>query len=155
MKHITLFIAVLLASAGLFAQDNDSEGSVMKFDKSLINENGQVVYDYGTIAQNSDGTSEFTFKNAGKEPLVLSRVRSSCGCTVPTWPRKPIMPGEEEVIKVKYDTRRMGRIYKSISIYSNANNSPIVARIKGEVVKQQDLAPKKDSSVGAPSAGNN
>ncbi|MDZ7776902.1 MAG: DUF1573 domain-containing protein [Bacteroidales bacterium] len=94
MKRITLFIAVLLASAGLFAQDNDSEGPVMKFDESLINENGQVVYDYGTIAQNSDGTSEFTFKNAGKEPLVLSRVRSSCGCTVPTWPRKPIMPGQ-------------------------------------------------------------
>lgn len=154
MRHILLFIAVLITSAGLYAQDEKSSGPVMKFDESLINENGQVVYDYGTIAQNSDGVSEFTFKNTGTEPLVLSKVRSSCGCTVPTWPRKPIMPGDEEVIKVKYDTRRMGRIYKSISIYSNAENSPIIARIKGEVVKQQDLSPKKETSVGAPSSDN-
>ena len=85
-------------------------------------------------------------------PTTL-KVRSSCGCTVPTWPRKPIMPGQEETIKVKYDTRRMGRIYKSITIYSNAKNSPVVARITGEVVKEVQMMPEKEQAEGMPSAG--
>jgi len=69
---------------------------VITFDKT--------VHDYGTLQQHGDGKCEFTFTNNGKEPLILSNVRSSCGCTVPTWPRQPVLPGQSEVIKVKYDT---------------------------------------------------
>lgn len=105
----------------------------------------KTTHDYGTIHQNDDGTCEFNFTNNGKEPLVLSRVRSSCGCTVPTWPRKPILPGKKETIKVKYNTRRIGRINKSITVISNAKNSPVVLRIKGKVVpKSQKIGPEKD-----------
>ncbi|MGM0566778.1 MAG: DUF1573 domain-containing protein [Bacteroidota bacterium] len=153
MKQVMLMMAFLFVSAGLTAQDEDKKGAYMEFDESVVNDKGQVVYNYGEIAHKGDGTSTFRFKNTGTEPLVLSKVRSSCGCTVPAWPRKPIMPGEEETIEVEYDTRRMGKIYKSISIYSNAKNSPIIARIKGEVVKKEDLTPKKETSLGAPSAG--
>ena len=152
MKQMMLMMAFLFVSAGLFAQDEDKKGAYMQFDESVVNDKGQVVYDYGEVVHNGDGTSVFRFKNTGNEPLVLSKVRSSCGCTVPAWPRKPIMPGEEETIEVDYDTRRMGRIYKSISIYSNAKNSPIIARIKGQVVKEENLTPKKETSLGAPSS---
>ena len=90
---------------------------VITFDKT--------VHDYGTIQQHGDGKCEFAFTNDGKEPLILSNVRSSCGCTVPTWPRHPVLPGQSEVIKVKYDTKRIGMINKSIHVYSNAKTSPI------------------------------
>lgn len=153
MKRLMIIVAVLFAGTMLHAQEANPNAAEITFDKSLLNPRGQVQYDYGTIAQNSDGVCEFNFKNTGKEPLVLSKVRSSCGCTVPTWPRKPIMPGKQEAIKVKYDTRRMGRIHKSITIYSNAKNSPVVARITGKVVKEVQMMPEKEQAEGVPSAG--
>lgn len=107
------------------AQANNPNAPVVTFDK--------LVHDYGDIDQNADGRCEFKFTNDGKEPLILSNVRSSCGCTVPEWPRQPILPGQSEIIKVKYDTKRVGMINKSISVYSNASESPITLRIKGKV----------------------
>lgn len=155
MKRSIIALVVFFAGLAVYAQTENPNASEIEFDKSVINDKGQVEYNYGTISQNSDGNCEFKFKNVGKEPLVLSKVRSSCGCTVPTWPRKPIMPGEEETIKVKYDTRRLGRIYKSISIYSNAKNSPVTARIAGNVVKQDNMIPEKEGSPLAPAASKN
>src|SRR6266478_3688788 len=65
-------------------------------------------YDYGTIKQGADGGSEFKFKNTGKDPLIISEAHGSCGCTVPTWPKEPVMKGETGTIKVHYDTKRIG-----------------------------------------------
>jgi hypothetical protein len=112
----------------------------------------KVVHNYGDINQNDDGRCEFTFKNEGKEPLILSNVRSSCGCTVPEWPRQPILPGESEVIKVKYDTKRVGPINKNVQVYSNAKTSPVVLKIEGKVLAQgQSQAPTKNiESPGTP-----
>ncbi|HHZ63961.1 MAG TPA: DUF1573 domain-containing protein, partial [Flavobacteriales bacterium] len=62
------------------------------------------VMDYGTVDYNGDGVREFIFTNTGKEPLIISRAKGSCGCTVPTWPKEPIMPGAKGKIKVKYAT---------------------------------------------------
>jgi hypothetical protein len=90
-------------------------------------------HDYGTIQQGGDGTYEFVFKNTGKVPLLLSNVRSSCGCTVPEWPKHPINKGEEARIKVSYNTRITGNFSKSISVYSNAGEAPVVLIIKGKV----------------------
>src|SRR5437867_1703185 len=58
------------------------------------------VHDFGTFKQGGDGTYEFKFKNAGKEPLIISNAQGSCGCTVPSWPKDPIAPGKSSVIKV-------------------------------------------------------
>jgi hypothetical protein len=80
-----------------------------------------------------DGTCEFIFKNTGKDPLVLKNVRSSCGCTIPQWPKEPIKKGEQGKIKVRYNTRITGTFSKSISVYSNAGNMPVVLVIKGKV----------------------
>ncbi len=92
-----------------------------------------TIHDYGTITQGADGNCEFKFTNKGKEPLVLSNVTSSCGCTVPVWPREPIAPGKSGSIKVKYDTNRVGVFTKSITVISNAANTPVMLQIKGNV----------------------
>jgi hypothetical protein len=96
------------------------------------------VHDYGTIKQGADGGCEFKFKNTGKEPLVISNARGSCGCTVPTWPKEPIMKGQTGVIKVHYDTKRVGAFTKTVTITSNAKSDNKVLTIKGVVEASPD-----------------
>ena len=91
------------------------------------------VIDYGTIEHNADGNREFKFKNTGKEPLIISNCQGSCGCTVPTWPKDPIMPGQTSSIKVHYATDRVGTFEKTVTVTSNAKNPSKVLKIKGTV----------------------
>ncbi len=109
----------------------------------------KTVHDYGTVKFEGDGKCEFKFTNTGKEPLILTNVRSSCGCTVPSWPREPILPGQSDVIKVEYKTNRVGTINKTITVESNAKNKTEVLRISGQVVKDQEaVTPEKPKSIG-------
>jgi hypothetical protein len=109
----------------------------------------KTVHDYGTVAYNGDGKCEFKFTNTGKEPLILTNVRSSCGCTVPKWPREPILPGDSEVIHVEYKTNRIGSINKSVTVQSNASNNVVRLRIAGRVLgPDQSVTPEKPKSVG-------
>ncbi|MBL7893000.1 MAG: DUF1573 domain-containing protein [Bacteroidia bacterium] len=91
------------------------------------------VIDYGTIEHNADGNREFKFKNTGKEPLIISNSTGSCGCTVPTWPKEPIKPGETASIKVHYATDRIGAFEKTVTVTSNAKTPSKVLKIKGTV----------------------
>ncbi|MBP5413418.1 MAG: DUF1573 domain-containing protein [Bacteroidales bacterium] len=135
MKKVFSLIGVLciLSINMAFAQADKTTSKVKKgrvpeitFDK--------MEHDYGTIYEGDNGTCEFKFKNTGKEPLILSNVYSSCGCTVPTWPKEAIMPGKTAVIGVKYNTSRIGVINKKITVISNAEASPRVElQIKGNV----------------------
>ncbi|ATA90081.1 MAG: DUF1573 domain-containing protein [Capnocytophaga felis] len=90
--------------------------------------------DYGKIKVGSDGVRVFEFTNTGKAPLVITNVASSCGCTVPSWTKEPIAPGAKGKIEVKYDTKRVGPISKTVTVTSNAKQNPVKAlRIRGEV----------------------
>jgi hypothetical protein len=92
------------------------------------------VHDFGTIEYAGNGSYEFKFKNTGTEPLIISDAKGSCGCTVPTYPKNiPIKPGETQVIKVTYDTKRPGSFTKTVSINSNAKTPQKVITIKGTV----------------------
>ncbi|MFH1319151.1 MAG: DUF1573 domain-containing protein [Bacteroidota bacterium] len=91
------------------------------------------VMDYGTVEYNGDGVREFKFTNTGKEPLIISRAKASCGCTVPSWPKEPILPGKTGVIKVKYSTNRVGSFTKTITITSNAKTPNKRLTIKGTI----------------------
>lgn len=103
-------------------------------DSTVVISFTETVHDYGTIDQGSDGSYEFKFVNDGKSPLILNNVRSSCGCTVPSWTKEPVQPGKEGTIKVKYNTAIAGAFNKSVTVNSNAKNSSVVLQIKGNVV---------------------
>ncbi|MBK8887967.1 MAG: DUF1573 domain-containing protein [Saprospiraceae bacterium] len=91
-----------------------------------------TTVDYGIISKGSEPTRTFNFKNTGNAPLLITDAKASCGCTVPTFPKDAIMPGESSTITVRYDTNRIGVISKSITITSNAGE-PVVLKITGEV----------------------
>ncbi|MCF8235546.1 MAG: DUF1573 domain-containing protein [Bacteroidales bacterium] len=139
-KLLILAVAIMFTAATAIGQDSKDENPnapEISFDKT--------VHDYGTIYQGSDGTCEFEFTNTGKEPLILSKPRSSCGCTVPTWPKKPITAGQSEKIKVTYNTNRTGRFHKTVTVMSNAKTNRVVLTIKGNVVsKPKEELPEKN-----------
>ena len=102
------------------------------------------VHDYGTIKQGANGECVFVVKNTGSAPLIISNCKGSCGCTVPQCDKAPIAPGGTQEIKVKYDTKRVGPINKSVTITSNATNTPTkMIRIKGNVLAKEPVAPAK------------
>lgn len=148
MKKIVLSLVLMIASSILIqAQQANAvattNGPQITFEKT--------THDYGTMFTGANGEYEFVFTNTGNEPLILSQPRSSCGCTVPAWPRKPILPGEKEKIKVTYNTAIKGRFQKTVTIVSNAaNNNAMVLTIKGEVLdKPAEAMPEKTSAAGA------
>ena len=96
------------------------------------------LHDYGEILEDSDGSWSFAFKNLGVEAIVINRVRSTCGCTVPDWPKEPVEPGESGEITVKYNTAQTGTFLKSVFVYSSAVNSPVKLQIKGKVLPSDE-----------------
>jgi hypothetical protein len=112
----------------------------------------KLVHDYGNIMQGGNGECEFKFTNNGKEPLVITNCMGSCGCTVPQCPKEPILPGKSGVIKVKYDTNRVGGIYKTVTVNSNAKSGNVVLTIKGNVEQKpvEEAFPANKDSQGAP-----
>jgi len=105
--------------------------------------------DYGTIEKGADGLRVFEFTNTGDAPLIVSKVTSSCGCTVPKWSKDPILPGQTGEIQVKYDTNRVSPIRKTITVISNAKTPTVALKIKGDVIdsNKESLLEKKDKSV--------
>ena len=98
----------------------------------------EYLHDYGEIPKDSDGSWSFTFKNLGKSSVIINRVRSTCGCTIPAWPREPIEPGASGEITVKYNTSTTGTFLKSVYVYSSAANSPVKLQIKGKVFATEE-----------------
>ena len=144
MKKILflLFIGILSISANAQTEADikkDYTGPVFEFETEVI--------DYGDIAANSDGNRVFKFKNIGKSPLIISSVKGSCGCTVPTKPEEPILPGETGEIKVKYATNRIGPFSKTVTITSNAYEPTKVVKVKGRVLENKSDELQKKKSI--------
>ncbi len=139
MKKIGILILFAFFVVQIQAQQKTTKasGAVLKFN--------ETSYNFKKIYFKSDGTHNFKFVNAGKEPLLLSRPRSSCGCTVPTWPKAPILPGDSGVVKVTYNTHIIGRFNKTVTVYSNMQK-PVVLHIRGEVIpRPKPLLPVKQA----------
>ena len=149
MKKVFSLLMILAFVMGGMAQ-NDAEKPNKKVKTPEITFE-TLVHDYGQINQGENG--EFVFKNTGKADLILTNCRSSCGCTVPSWPKDPIAPGKKASIKVKYNTQRIGQINKTITVESNAVNDRVVLKIVGNVnPKPTEAAPENNS--GAPKVNN-
>jgi len=122
-----ILVMGLLLSTSIFSQDiNTTKKGVFEFESTVV--------DYGTIAQNADGVRAFKFKNTGNSPIIITAVKGSCGCTVPTKPDGPILPGESAEIGVKYATNRVGAFSKTVTVTSNASESTLILKIKGNVL---------------------
>ena len=144
MKKVIYLLGIMLLMVGAAkAQDKKASiGPEIEFEK--------LVHDYGDVPFNGNGECEFRFTNTGNEPLLIQKPKSSCGCTIPSWPNEPILPGESDVIKVTYRTNRAGNINKTVTVTSNAlKNSTVVLRIKGRVLEQAtEVMPEKKNDFG-------
>lgn len=98
----------------------------------------EETYDFGKIPKGIPVTHDFTFTNVGKEPIIISNVQASCGCTTPSWPKEPILPGKTGVIKVQYNAASPGSFNKSITVMSNAKTPTKVLYVKGTVDAQSE-----------------
>ncbi|MCF6356263.1 MAG: DUF1573 domain-containing protein [Draconibacterium sp.] len=112
----------------------------------------EVVHDYGSFKESAGvQTTSFKFTNTGAVPLVLSNVRTSCGCTTPKWTREPVAPGKDGEIQVSYNPKnRPGTFNKTVTISSNAENASVILRIKGTVApREKTLAEKYPRKIGS------
>ena len=130
MKKLFLLSLVAVLTFGVAkaqdAQPENVSGAKISFT--------EMEHNYGTIQKGGDGACEFKFTNTGNEPLILSNVKASCGCTVPIWPKEPVMPGKSQTIQVKDNTNNVGGFNKTITVTSNAVDNPrLVLKIKGTV----------------------
>jgi hypothetical protein len=94
----------------------------------------ESTYHFGEMMEDGPGTFNIEFKNIGDQPIVINRVRSSCGCTIPSWPKEPVEPGKNGKIEIRYNTALTGSFLKSVYVYSTAANSPEKLLIKGKVI---------------------
>lgn len=122
MKNLIAIACLLFVGMQVHAQ------AKIKFDSQEV--------DYGEVEYGGDGVRTFTFTNTGDEALEISKVQSTCGCTVPKKPDGAIAPGEKGEIQVKYDTKRSGPIRKVVTVYSNTDTPAIGLKIKGTVKKK-------------------
>jgi len=138
MKQLVTILFIGLISFSISAQDKVAK---IEFKTDVI--------DYGTIEKGANGIRTFEFTNTGDAPLIITKVSSSCGCTVPKKPDEPIMPGNTGEIQVKYDTNRVMPIRKTITVLSNADTPTIALKIKGEVIdsNSKSVLDKTEKSV--------
>lgn len=139
----------IVAVLAINAQSNSTQTKGTDNANAAIITFENTVHDYGTIKKGSDGNCIFKFKNTGNEPLVLTNVTTSCGCTIAAWPKEPILPEKTGEIKVNYTkTNTVGTISKQITVTSNASNGTIVLSIKGSVIEDTnaEAVPEKQSN---------
>lgn len=135
-KNIPLAILLLLMTLIAASCSDDPVQEAKKKGQEIWFE--EYVHDYGTILKDSDGRWTFKFKNIGEYAIVVSKVRSTCGCTVPAWSREPIEPGAAGEITVEYNTELTGTFLKSLFVYSSAANSPVKLQVKGKVEAEEE-----------------
>ncbi len=116
------------------AKERDSKirqgGAKIKFDKT--------EHDFGTINEGDIVETVFKFTNSGKSELIITSAKASCGCTIPEWPKEPIMPGKSGEIKVKFNSKRKPNLQnKQITLVTNTDNGKEIVRIKAMVIPEK------------------
>ncbi|OUR92705.1 hypothetical protein A9Q87_06620 [Flavobacteriales bacterium 34_180_T64] len=133
-KITTIFsmLICLIISTTLFSQNTaNTDIGVLDFEAEII--------DYGSINKNDNGLRTFKFTNRGTAPIIIADVKTTCGCTIPKFSKKAILPGETGEIEIKYDTKRVGVFSKTITVLSNADETSKKLKIKGTIIKPQSI----------------
>jgi hypothetical protein len=118
------------------AKERDNEikvgGAKIKFEKT--------EHDFGTINEGDIVDTVFSFKNSGKSELIITSAKGSCGCTVPEWPKEPIMPGEEGLIRVKFNSDKKPNLQqKTITLVTNTEQGKEILKIKAQVIPKSKV----------------
>lgn len=140
-----LVLGCSLLTLGTFAQKTETKPKEEKV-KEVKAEKPVVVFktliiERPAIPYGSEETFDFEFKNNGKEPLMITDVRASCGCTTPQKPTEAVQKGKSDKIVVKYDTKRQGEFTKTITVTTNVQTEPIILTIKGKVLPPETTTP--------------
>lgn len=173
-KSIILFAAMSILTTASFAAKKDKKSnavakpvetaqiatktpppppSEVKAATTTTNQNPEAMkftnedHNFGTIPEGPAVSYDFEFKNTGKEPIILSSVQASCGCTTPSWSKEPILPGKSSKVTATYNTQgRPGNFVKTITINSNIGTK--VVKIQGVVEKApESSAPANSNSM--------
>lgn len=132
MKTLIVFIFGVFMIAGAIAQEADQTASGPEITFS------ETEYQFGDIHQGDKVEHVFAFENTGTEPLIITNVQTTCGCTAPNWPRDPIAPGQSGEIKVVFNsTGKMGMQRKVITVISNAVTASSKLMIVSNVLPKQ------------------
>lgn len=124
-KYAILAVLVLFASAA-FAQEAKPQAPVIKADGPVLTLETNT-HDFGDIYQGDVVEHTFKFTNTGNQPLLITNIQTSCGCTTPQWPRDPIMPGAKGELKVGFNSA--GKMYKQTKVLPIISNSVVDASI--------------------------
>ena len=127
MKKLMLIFAVILGFA-FTASAQDNEKAEFKFNEEK--------HDFGKVPQGTPVTTVFEFTNIGKEPLILTDVKPTCGCTIADYTKTPVKSGEKGIIKITYNAQVVAPFNKTIVVTSNAKTPTKYLNIVGEVVQK-------------------
>ena len=136
MKFSIIAILFLLTGFQLvYGQNDKTQKAEIMFETNMHN--------FKKIEYDSESYFDFKFKNIGKAPLTISKIETTCGCTIAEKPEAPIAKKGKDYIRIWYDSKRVGKFSKTITVYSDAVNSPTQLMIKGEV-KPEDKKVKNN-----------
>lgn len=137
MKRITLTFCGLALVVLTIAQELSSNNRPVF---NISSENAiftwvNTTYEFGQIKAGTPVTHEFSFTNTGTVPLVITSVQASCGCTVTSYSKDPIGPGNKGFVKATYNAAKVGQFTKTVTVNANTEESVIQLTIKGEVIE--------------------
>lgn len=150
-KFASLLSLICFVAAISFAQTGEKVNLVTDEE---VNPNApefawvEEVHDFGNIPQGVPVTHKFEFSNNGKEPLIITNVQKTCGCTVTEWSKEPILPGQTGFVEAQFNAARAGAFNKAITVQSNANTPNKKLFFKGTVdKKEEDLGTPEKKSI--------
>ena len=135
MKKITLSFLLVACVATAWAQQLASNYTIATMFKGAAFAWNQTTVDFGKIKHNEPISNTFTFINEGTEPLVISSVQASCGCTVTEYSKDPIAPGAKGFVKATYNAAKVGQFTKTVTVNANTEDAVVQLTIKGEVTE--------------------
>lgn len=123
-----VFFSALVLLVGLTTVSFAQKG-VLKFKEE--------THKFGKVPQGVPVTNEFVFTNTGTDPVVISNVTVSCGCTTPIWSKAPVLPGKTGIIKATFNAAAVGSFNKPVTVFSNTEGGSITLYLNGEVVAKE------------------
>jgi len=144
-KFLSILAIIAISSVAAFGQTDANITSATAPEFQFVSE----VFDFGNIPQGVPAEARFEFVNAGKEPLIITDVQKTCGCTKTDWSKEPIAPGQKGWIIAEYNAANEGAFTKAITVMSNTKTPTLKLTFKGTVVKDASgSVPQQESIFG-------